>query len=211
MKSAPRICLKFCKKTKIHKPGTKSAFTWQRRISNPQPISLYTNTRPFSQTGRNDWVLVYELTGCGFVTRWCHLNFRYRAWSSKEFLDNQATIECGFSLKRVCDMIITYSQMHRTDNSQHSSIIWVVWLKGWVFVYELSGCGFKSRCCHLNFRYGAFFEQVLSHWGNYRVWIQTETGMWHDNNLLGYLYIKKKLLSYLKQHSRICQKCVFNS
>ena len=30
--------------------------------------------------------------------------------SSKEFLDIQATIECGFTLKRVRDMIITYSK-----------------------------------------------------------------------------------------------------
>ena len=29
--------------------------------------------------------------------------------SSKEFLDIQATIECGFTLKRVRDMIKTYS------------------------------------------------------------------------------------------------------
>ena len=29
------------------------------------------------------------------------------------------------------DMIITYSQMHRTDKySQHSSIIWPVWVNG---------------------------------------------------------------------------------
>ena len=34
------------------------------------------------------------------------------------------TIECRFTLKRARDMIITYSQMHRTDKySQHSSII----------------------------------------------------------------------------------------
>ena len=45
-------------------------------------------------------------------------------------------------------MIITYSQMHCTDKySQHSSVIWPVWLSGWVFVYKLSGCGFESRCC----------------------------------------------------------------
>ena len=31
--------------------------------------------------------------------------------SSKEFLDIQATIECGFTLKRVRDMIRTYSQI----------------------------------------------------------------------------------------------------
>ena len=48
------------------------------------------------------------------------------------------------------DMIRAYSQMHRTDKySQFSSIIWSVWPNGWVFVYELSGCGFKSRCSHL--------------------------------------------------------------
>ena len=34
--------------------------------------------------------------------------------SSKEFLDIQATIECGFTLKHVRDMTRRYSQMHRT-------------------------------------------------------------------------------------------------
>ena len=36
--------------------------------------------------------------------------------------------------------------------SQHSSIIGPVWSNGWVFVYELSGCGFVSRCLHLLFK-----------------------------------------------------------
>ena len=46
-------------------------------------------------------------------------------------------------------MIITYTQIHRTDKwSQHSSIIWPVWLNGSVFVYKLSGCRFESRYCH---------------------------------------------------------------
>ena len=68
---------------------------------------------------------------------------------SKEFLDVHATIEFGFTLKRVRDMITTYSQMHRIDKySQHSSIIWPVWLNGRVFVYELSVCGLESRCTH---------------------------------------------------------------
>ena len=44
--------------------------------------------------------------------------------SSKEFLDIQATVECGFTLNLVRDMIKTYNQMHRTDKySQLSSII----------------------------------------------------------------------------------------
>ena len=27
----------------------------------------------------------------------------------------------------------------------------LVWLNGWLFVYELTGCGFKSYCSNLNF------------------------------------------------------------
>ena len=74
-------------------------------------------------------------------------------------------VECRFIPKLVCDMIITYRQMHCTDKySQHSSIIWPVWLNDWVFVYELSGCGFESRFCQIDFTYfsGIFisnFEQ----------------------------------------------------
>ena len=67
----------------------------------------------------------------------------------KEFLHIQVTVEYGFTLKRVRDMIVTYGQMDHTDKySQHSLIIWPVWLNGCVFVYELSGCGFESRCSH---------------------------------------------------------------
>ena len=51
-----------------------------------------------------------------------------------------------FTFKRV---IRTYSQMHNTDKySQHISIIWPVWLGGWVFVYELNGCGFEPSSSH---------------------------------------------------------------
>ena len=37
-----------------------------------------------------------------------------------------------------------------------------VWLNGWVFIYKPSGCGFKSCCCHLNFRYGTCFVRARS-------------------------------------------------
>ena len=36
----------------------------------------------------------------------------------------------------------------RVNLHSFSSIIWSVWPNGWVFVYELSGCGFESCCCH---------------------------------------------------------------
>ena len=55
--------------------------------------------------------------------------------SSKEFLDIQATIDCGFTLKRVRDMTRTYTQMHRTDNySENSCIIWPVGPNGGLFI-----------------------------------------------------------------------------
>ena len=58
--------------------------------------------------------------------------------SSKEFFDIQATTECKFTLRPLRDMIITYSQMHRSDKySQHSSIM-TSWLNGWVFFVGLS-------------------------------------------------------------------------
>ena len=66
-----------------------------------------------------------------------------------------------------------YSQMHCIDKYlQHSSIIWPVRLNGWVFIYELNGCGFEFSCCHLSFRYLACFQRgVPWHIGKYRVYI----------------------------------------
>ena len=101
-------------------------------------------------------------------------------------------------------MTRTYSQMHRTDKySQHSSIIWPVWLNGWVFVYELSGSGFESSCCHLNFRFRACFEQGV-HWhlSNYRVWIHSKTRTWRDKNIQSKNIIFKNF-SYLETTSLI--------
>ena len=62
--------------------------------------------------------------------------------------DIRETIECRFTLKLARNIIITCSQMHIWDKySQDSSIIWPVWLNGWVFIYKLSGCWLESRCC----------------------------------------------------------------
>ena len=50
---------------------------------------------------------------------------------SKEFLEIQANIECGFTVKRLRDMTTTYCQMQRAAKySQYSSIIWSVGLNG---------------------------------------------------------------------------------
>ena len=91
------------------------------------------------------------------------LSLKPQIWhllGARSSLTFRQTWECRFTLKLVRDMIIIYSQTHQTDKySHHSSIIWLIWLNDWVFVYELSGCGFASRCCHLNVSHGACFEQ----------------------------------------------------
>ena len=37
--------------------------------------------------------------------------------ASKEFLDIQATMECGFTLKHICDMIRTYSHSSKLNKN----------------------------------------------------------------------------------------------
>ena len=69
--------------------------------------------------------------------------------------------------------------------SQHSSVIWLVWLNGWVFVSKINGCSFECSCSCLNFRFRTLFEQevpCLS--SNNRVWIYSETRTWHDKKSL---------------------------
>ena len=86
---------------------------------------------------------------------------------------------------------------------------------GWVFVYELSGCGFKSSCSHLNFIFRTCFEQgVPWHSGNCRVWIHSETSTRYDKNIQtkyvavripsqkGRFYYKSKILFALFIYQR---------
>ena len=104
-------------------------------------------------------------------------------------------------------MIRTCSQMHRADKySQHSSIIWPVWLNGWAFVYEVSGCGFESRCSHLNFRCRVSFEQgVPWHSGNYTVSIHSDARTWHDKNIQSLRPVAEKLGLKNQEDSELSQ------
>ena len=90
------------------------------------------------------------------------------------------------------------TQMHRTEKYlQHISIIWIVWLNGWVLVYKLSGCEFESRCCQLNFRCHLCLEQgVPWHSDNYRVRIHSEMRTWHNKNIQASEFITTFIKSY---------------
>ena len=102
------------------------------------------------------------------------------AVSTNEFLDIQAMIERGFTLKCMRDTIRIYSQTHFTDSTQSSSIIWPVWLNCWVFVHKLRGCGFES----LKLQILWLFQPMSSlTFRQLRVWIDSDMHMWHDKNI----------------------------
>ena len=108
-------------------------------------------------------MFVYKLSDWGFEFRYSHLNFRYHACFEQGVPWHSGNYRVWIHCETRSDMITTYTQMHCADNySQHGSIIWSVWLNGWVFVYKLSGCGFESHCSHLySLVYNSFYQKGL--------------------------------------------------
>ena len=139
------------------------------------------------------WLVCLNRLTVSLRTKWLWVRFHLQSLKLQIFGLFRARspltfrhLERRFTMKLVLDMRRTYSQIHRKDKySELSSIIWPVWLSGWVFIYEQSGCGFESSWSHLNFRFGAFSEKEL-HWhsGNYRMLIHSETHTWHDKKHL---------------------------
>ena len=81
---------------------------------------------------------------------------------------------------------------------------WPVWPNCWVFVYKLSGCGFESDCCHLNFKQCVCFQQEVPwHSGNYIVQIHSELHTRHDINIRSNFVLFKVAIGK--------EKCLFYS
>ena len=88
----------------------------------------------------------------------------------------------------ISDCNWTWTQNHLVHKHTLNHLASLKWPNGQfgqkLFVYELSGSGFKSSYSHLNFRFCACLKQrVPWHSGNYRVWIHSETRKWHDKNI----------------------------
>ena len=103
-------------------------------------------------------MFVYELTDHAFESSCYHLNLALV--SSKEFLNFQVTTDCRFTLKRVRDMIIKYSQINVTDNfynlAQLFGKIGVVVERSLTKWSKVQVCS-----CHLNFKYHVCFENRI--------------------------------------------------
>ena len=96
------------------------------------------------------------------------------------------------------------TRMHRTDKySQHSSNIWLVWVNGWVIVYELFVFWVRLPLLSLKLGYHACLEQgVPWHSGDYWVWIHSEIRTWHDKNIQTSEYITTFIKSLWKSDLR---------
>ena len=147
----------------------KSTFTWDLKCTPTVKISIWCKVTSLSAFA---WVQAKwnSLTVCSY-----HVTYAFQSGSTlysclnvKELLaPNRHEIwklsDCNWTRTQkhlVCDMTRTCSQMHGTDKySEHSSIIWPVWLNGWVFGYELSGSGFESKCRSEN-HFGTSFSLV---------------------------------------------------
>ena len=88
--------------------------------------------------------------------------------------------------------------------SQQSAIIWPVWLHGWVFVYELNGCGFKFRCSHILVGlYGFIGNKVLLHWRRDNTIVLHKVYPCRKVNTTEFIHIRLNLyenMTFFKKH-----------
>ena len=117
-------------------------------------------------------------------------------------------------------IVVIYSKSPLSDcnwTRTHNHLVHKpVWLKGWVFVYDLSGCGSESSCSHLNFKFRTCFEKGFpSHSDNYRVWIPSETCRWHDKNISQLTYLsndtKNSFVTTLSRSNAISPELYHNN
>ena len=95
-------------KLNVHKTSTEHlTYVWfMSCVSRVAAVSVVITCM---NTLYGNWNFPKSWTVWGFEPCCSHLNVRFCACLSKEFLGIQATIECVFTLKRVHDMRTTYS------------------------------------------------------------------------------------------------------
>ena len=153
---------------------------WQQQDdANPQPLSK--QTLNYLAKLAKWWSCVvstflYGAFDCMLSCHICKISHLFWARSSLTFRQLQSVY--SLCMKCICDMIITYIQMHHADKyAQYNSIILLVWLNGWVLVYKLSGCGFESHYCQLNFRDRTSFKQGVF-WHSIECWFTLKYVTW---------------------------------
>ena len=169
--------------TPLHMPKTldvlkKACLVWLKKLQDVQQIARLKQQRVLSSTLyithkdflRKLYVFICYMIG-SVVKIVLYLQFLYtkddRLWQIKKKHGwwNNSFSDCNWT-------------------PTHNHLVHKQTLNDWVFIYELSGCGFESSYSHLNFRFRTCFEQgVPWHSGNYIVWIHSEMHTWHDKNI----------------------------
>ena len=62
-----------------------------------------------------------------------------------------------------CNGTRTHNHLVRKRTLNHLAKL-AIWLNGWMFVYELSGCGFESRCSHSYLPCLFYRQDINSFW-----------------------------------------------
>ena len=142
----------------------KGIYDWKRNKWTPALNSAYSNRSNYQDSPETD-----------------NFKFLVQIFPKRVFPDENKKSEQHHWILHIRIRLATKFQA--TTTGFEPTTIWPVWLNGWVFVYELGGCGLESYCSHLNFRFRACFEQwVPWHSGNYRVWVHSEQRRWNDKN-----------------------------
>ena len=66
------------------------------------------------------------------------------------------------------NVIRTHNHLVRKWTLNYLAKLAKLWLSGWVFVYELSGCGFESRFCHFHQTFHLVITVVQITWSTLR-------------------------------------------
>ena len=82
-------------------------------------------------------------------------NVEFYRWIN---VDRSTLNQRGYHVDQRRDVISTYIN---AESTLSVCWVWPVWKNGWMFIYELCGCEFKSCCSNLTYRYRACFEQSI--------------------------------------------------
>ena len=109
-------------------------------------IQSYFSDRTFNPTTRMEWMFYQKnmtVCYCRVIYTFQSESTLYNCLNARELL---AWNRCDIWSLSDSKGIWTHNHLVHKRTLNHLAKL-VIWLNGWVFVYELSGCRFESRCC----------------------------------------------------------------
>ena len=111
-----------------------------------QQHTVILSDRTFNPTTRREWMFYQKnMTVC-----YCHVMYTFQSESTLYNCLNARELlawnKCDIWSLSDSKGIWTHNHLVHKRTLNHLAKL-VIWLNGWVFVYELSGCRFESRCC----------------------------------------------------------------